>query len=69
MRAYGRPNPMVGHVLAVEIVLEPGYDESEVARQVREACADLPPAARPRSIKFLDTMSTTGNKMLRGAAR
>lgn len=69
VRAYGRPNPMVGHVLAVEIVLEPGFEESEVARQVREACADLPPAARPRSVKFLDTMSTTGNKMLRGAAR
>lgn len=68
VRAYGRPNPMVGHVLAVEIVLEPGFEESVVAREVREACADLPPAARPRSIKFLDTMTTTGNKMLRGVA-
>lgn len=69
VRAYGRPNPMVGHVLAVEIVLEPGYDEKAVASEVRAVCADLPPAARPRSIKFLDTMTTTGNKMLRGAGR
>lgn len=69
VRAYGRPNPLTGHVLAVEIVLEPGYDERAVDAAVREACADLPPAARPRSIRFLETMTTTGNKMLRGAAR
>lgn len=69
VRAYGRPNPLTGHVLAVEIVLEPGHDERAVDAAVREACADLPPAARPRSIRFLETMTTTGNKMLRGTAR
>lgn len=69
VRAYGRPNPLTGHVLAVEIVLEPGHDERTVDAAVRAACADLPPAARPRSIRFLETMTTTGNKMLRGAAR
>ncbi|WP_435770527.1 class I adenylate-forming enzyme family protein [Nocardioides sp. SYSU DS0651] len=69
VRAYGRPNPMTGSVVGIEIVLEPGHDAETVEMAARAACSDLPPAARPRSIRFLDTMSTTGNKMLRGAAR
>ena len=64
-RVFGRPNPMTGAIVAVEIVAAPNADEDTVAAGVRAACADLPPAARPRSIKFVDTVSTAGDKIVR----
>jgi acyl-CoA synthetase (AMP-forming)/AMP-acid ligase II len=69
VRAYGRPNALSGSIVAVEAVLEPGHDPDVVDREIRDACADLPPAARPRSIKFVPTLNTTGNKMNRGVNR
>ena len=35
---------------------------------VRAACADLPPAHRPRRITFVETIATTGGKISRGMA-
>lgn len=67
VRAFGRPNALTGSIVAAEVVLEPGADEDEVAAAIRAACADFPPAMRPRSIRFVETMDTTGNKMTRGA--
>lgn len=68
-RAFGRPNALSGSIVAVEAVLEPGHDPESVDGAIRRACADLPPAARPRSIRFVETMHTTGNKMSRGVNR
>ena len=68
-RAFGRPNALSGSIVAVEAVLEPGHDPEAVDGAIRRACADLPPAARPRSIRFVETMHTTGNKMSRGVNR
>lgn len=67
-RAFGRPNPMVGYVVAAEVVVEAGYDQAAVVDAIRLACNDLPRAGRPRSIKVVETMTTTGNKMFRGQA-
>ena len=64
-RVYGRPNPMTGAIVAVDIVAAPDADQDSVAAAVRAACADLPPAARPRSIKFVDSVSTAGDKIVR----
>jgi acyl-coenzyme A synthetase/AMP-(fatty) acid ligase len=64
-RVFGRPNPMTGAIVAVEIVAAPEADRDSVAAGVRAACADLPPASRPRSIKFVDTVSTAGDKIVR----
>ena len=69
VRVFGRPNALAGAIVAVEIVPEPGTDTDALDKAVRAACADLPPAARPRSIKFVDTVATTGNKMARGQQR
>jgi acyl-CoA synthetase (AMP-forming)/AMP-acid ligase II len=66
-RVYGRPNPMTGAIVAVEIVAAQDADQDAVAAGVRAACADLPPAARPRSIKFVDSVSTAGDKIVRRA--
>ncbi|AXT86222.1 long-chain fatty acid--CoA ligase [Aeromicrobium sp. A1-2] len=69
VRAFGRPNAMVGAIVAVEVVTSPGYHDDDVDAQIRATCADLPPAARPRSIRFVETFDMTGNKISRGAPR
>ncbi|MCW2751923.1 MAG: long-chain fatty acid--CoA ligase [Aeromicrobium sp.] len=68
VRVFGRPNAMVGAIVAVEIVLSPGHDADEVDARVRATCADLPPAARPRSIRFVETIDMTGNKISRSVS-
>jgi acyl-CoA synthetase (AMP-forming)/AMP-acid ligase II len=64
-RVYGRTNAMTGAIVAVEVVAAEGADHDAVATAIRAACADLPAAARPRSIKFVDTIATAGNKIVR----
>jgi acyl-CoA synthetase (AMP-forming)/AMP-acid ligase II len=63
--AYGRANPLTGQIVALEVVGAPDIDRDEVDTAIRTACADLPPAARPRSIKFVDELVTKGQKMNR----
>jgi acyl-coenzyme A synthetase/AMP-(fatty) acid ligase len=65
-RVFGRPNAMVGNIVALEVVPQPGADEAELSAAIRAACADLPPAARPRSIKIVPSLETQGNKVIRG---
>ncbi len=64
-RVFGRPNAMTGAIVAVEIVAAPGADTDQISAAIRAACADLPAASRPRSIKFVDTVSMAGNKIVR----
>ncbi len=68
VRAYGRKNAMVGAIVAVEVIPAAGVDEDALDAAIREACSDLPPAARPRSIRFVESMSTTGNKISRSVS-
>jgi acyl-coenzyme A synthetase/AMP-(fatty) acid ligase len=64
-RVYGRPNAMTGAIVAVEVVAAPGADNDRIAADIRAACADLAAAARPRSIRFVDTIATAGSKIVR----
>jgi acyl-CoA synthetase (AMP-forming)/AMP-acid ligase II len=64
-RVFGRPNAMTGAIVAVEIVAAAGADTDRISAAIREACADLPAASRPRSIKFVDTVSMAGHKIVR----
>lgn len=66
-RVYGRPNPLTGAIVAAEIVAAPGTDTDALRDAVRDACAGLPSAARPRSVRFVDAVLTTGHKVGRGA--
>lgn len=65
VRVFGRKNAMVGAVVAVEVVARPGADPEAVDDRIRKACASLPPAYRPRSIRFVEEILTTGNKISR----
>ena len=64
-RVFGRPNTMTGAIVAVEVVAAPGADTDAIMAAIRAACADLPAAARPRSIRFVDTVSMAGHKIVR----
>ncbi|MDT4891305.1 MAG: hypothetical protein QOE97_340 [Pseudonocardiales bacterium] len=64
-RVYGRPNAMTGAIVAVEIVPAAGADTERIRDDVRAACADLVPAARPRSIRFVESVAMAGNKIVR----
>jgi acyl-CoA synthetase (AMP-forming)/AMP-acid ligase II len=64
-RVFGRPNKMTGAIVAVEAVAAPGADPDAVTAAIREACADLPAAARPRSIRIVDELATLGGKRTR----
>ncbi|NYG59734.1 acyl-CoA synthetase (AMP-forming)/AMP-acid ligase II [Nocardioides daedukensis] len=66
-RVFGRANAMTGAIVAVEVVAAPGADTAQLKDAIRESCKDLPAAARPRSIKFVDAISTAGNKIIRRA--
>ncbi len=64
-RVWGRPNPMTGAIVAVDAVAAPGVDSERVKSDIRAACADLPPAARPRSVRLVSEISTRGHKITR----
>jgi len=66
-RVYGRPNALTGAIVALEVVAAPDTDTEQLAAAIRAACADLPPAARPRSIRFVDSVAMAGNKIVRRA--
>lgn len=63
--AFGRPNPVTGQIVAVEVVSAPGADQERIKAAIRKACMSLPRAARPRSIRFVDEIKTRGNKLSR----
>jgi acyl-CoA synthetase (AMP-forming)/AMP-acid ligase II len=67
VRVFGRPNALTGAIVAAEVVAEPEHDTQEVDAAIREACADLPPASRPRSIRFVAEITTTDHKITRQA--
>jgi acyl-CoA synthetase (AMP-forming)/AMP-acid ligase II len=64
-RVYGRKNPMTGQIVALEVVADPGADQQTVDAAIRAACADLPSASRPRSIRFVAEVTTAGSKIVR----
>jgi acyl-coenzyme A synthetase/AMP-(fatty) acid ligase len=65
VRVYGRRNALTGSIVAAEVVADGQADQQDLSDRIRAACADLPDAARPRSIKFVDTIETAGDKVLR----
>jgi acyl-coenzyme A synthetase/AMP-(fatty) acid ligase len=65
-RAYGRSNPVTGEIVAVDVVPRPGANTDRLADEIRAACEALPPAARPRRIRFVDELDLRGHKIVRG---
>jgi acyl-CoA synthetase (AMP-forming)/AMP-acid ligase II len=64
-RAYGKPNPITGQILALDVVARPGVDTEALEEEIRAACEVLPPAGRPRLIRFVDDLEVRGGKIAR----
>ena len=64
--AHGRPNALVGQVVALDVVLADGADAEFVDATIREEFAEDPAAHRPRSISFVDTLDVNAGKLYRG---
>ena len=65
---YGRPNPITGQIVAVDVVAAPGADQRRIEAEIRKACEALPPAGRPRRIRFVPELTLRGNKLIRHEA-
>jgi acyl-CoA synthetase (AMP-forming)/AMP-acid ligase II len=65
---YGRPNPVTGQIVAMDVVAAPDVDTDELATRLRAACQALPAAGRPRRIRFVDELEIKGNKLMRREA-
>lgn len=64
-RVYGQDNPVVGQIVAIDVVLAAGYAQESVEDSIRDACTVLVRAMRPRSINFVATLATNNFKLKR----
>jgi acyl-CoA synthetase (AMP-forming)/AMP-acid ligase II len=58
--AYGRANAVTGEIMAVDVVARADVDTDVLKEAIRAACETLPPAARPRRIRFVDVLADQG---------
>jgi acyl-CoA synthetase (AMP-forming)/AMP-acid ligase II len=68
-RVFGRPNRLTGAIVAVEVVPAGGVEGTDLdalRAQIRAAVSDLPRPWHPRSIAFVDSIKTRGDKTTRG---
>lgn len=63
--AYGRPNPVTGNIVALDVVAAPGTDSAALEARIRSACEALPRAARPRRIRIVSELEIRGQKLIR----
>jgi acyl-coenzyme A synthetase/AMP-(fatty) acid ligase len=64
-RAYGQDNPVVGQIVAVDLMVNDDWDPETVESSVREACQSLPRHSMPRNINIVDTIETNNFKLAR----
>ena len=65
VHAYGRKNPVAGQIVAIDVVARAGVDTDDLEDAIRDACDSLQPAARPRSIRFVESVEVNQNKVVR----
>jgi acyl-CoA synthetase (AMP-forming)/AMP-acid ligase II len=65
VRVYGRSNPVTGRIVAADVVPTAGTDPALLEDTIRDACAELGPAARPRRIRIVESLETRGDKLSR----
>jgi acyl-coenzyme A synthetase/AMP-(fatty) acid ligase len=67
-RVFGRANKLTGAIVAAEVVPEGGVDHADIDTirlEIKSAVADLPRAWQPRSVVFVETLATKGDKTVR----
>ncbi|MEP5567770.1 MAG: class I adenylate-forming enzyme family protein [Halioglobus sp.] len=64
-RVYGQGNPIMGQIVAVDLVLNDGFDAETVEDEIRTACRNLPRHSMPRSMTIVDSIDTNNFKLTR----
>jgi len=64
-RVYGQDNPVVGQIVAVDLVVQEHLDPAAVENGVRKACMALPRHSRPGRINLVDSLDTSNHKLVR----
>jgi acyl-CoA synthetase (AMP-forming)/AMP-acid ligase II len=62
---YGRSSPVAGQIVAVDIVAAPNTDREAIEAAARSACSELAPAAQPRLIRFVESLTIRDTKIAR----
>jgi acyl-CoA synthetase (AMP-forming)/AMP-acid ligase II len=63
--AYGRPNALTGHIVAVDVVANAELNQEDLEDAIRTACEGLPAAAQPRRIRFVASLDIKEHKVSR----
>ena len=64
-RVRGRPNPVSGNIVVVDVMVDADADRDAVEERIRTACRALPPALQPRRVHFVDDLELRENKLVR----
>ncbi|MEP1471060.1 MAG: class I adenylate-forming enzyme family protein [Halieaceae bacterium] len=64
-RVFGQDNPVVGQIVAVELIVSEGFDPEVVEEDVRLACRVLPRHSMPRNVIIVDSINTNNLKLSR----
>lgn len=68
-RVYGRPNPVTGHIVAVDVVPADGAEPEALKAAIRDACAAaLSRYQTPRLIRIVDELEMANQKVVRRAS-
>lgn len=66
VRAWGKPNPITGRVIALDVVLADGADAKTVRRALKAAAKNaLGPHAQPRIVRFVEALEQRNRKISR----
>ena len=64
-RVYGQDNPIVGQIVAADLVIADSADREQVEDAVRAACRTLSRHSVPRNINFVDELELNNLKLSR----
>lgn len=64
-RVYGKRNPVMGQIVAVDYVADDACPAERVEDGIREVCMALPRYSRPQSFNRVESLETSNNKLVR----
>ena len=66
VRVFGKPNPVMGNLVAAQVVLDPAAEQTAAEQEIRQRCAEkLDRYKRPLLIEFVDEIETLNAKLVR----
>lgn len=65
VRCFGKQNAVTGQIVALDVLPADAFDTSALETRIRAACDALPPQARPRLIRFVESIDTANGKLMR----